>query len=55
MNKEIIKKQADKVIKARDLIFPSDSLGYKIAKAHLKHNGFYTYTDADNKKIYVEV
>lgn len=55
MNREKIKSQADKIIKASDLNFPLNSLPDKIAKAHLKHNGFYSYTDANtNQKILVE-
>jgi hypothetical protein len=50
--KQAILSQANVVIRLSDITSP---VIYRIALAHIKHNGFYAYTKAEtNQKIFVQ-
>jgi len=50
---ESIKRMADVVMD--QIPFPVNSIGYKIALIMIKLNGYYTFTDTMNKKIFITV
>ena len=48
---ESIKRMADVVMD--QIPFPVNSIGYKIALIMIKLNGYYTYTDSMNMKVFI--